>query len=227
MAHGSYLYIMSSILTSMGKFTAIGMRTPVTEPNALIINTCADNDTSEVGQLCRWSWSNPTNRKYTATYLDITAVSTEAMWQGTKIVMSGADSLFDDARPDQDILDGNWRKNKGKKPIGAYAGKGNILITNPGEARRKIYIPVFLNQISSWIADSWEVRNMLKMAINHDGNVYMRDFDTGRGIDRNGPMSHAWLLATILNLVFCGAGATDDAIKNKLPDAIREIGIGI
>lgn len=156
------------------------------------------------------------NRKYTATYADVRAVSTECMWQGTKL-------LPNQAQPDITILRGNWRKNKGKKPQGAYTGLFNPLITVPGEARRKIYIPVFLNQICSWISDSKEVRDMLKMAVNHDGNVYMRDFDTGRGIDRNGPMSHAWLLAIILNEAYIGIEATDEAIRTKLPEAIKSI----
>ncbi len=202
----------------MGKFTAIGMRTSITEPDALVINTCSDNDTPEVGNLLKWSWSNPTNRKYIAKYANITAVSTECMWQGTKL-------LSDSSLPDQAILEGYWRKNKGKKPAGAYTGHVGDAITSPGEARRKIYIPVFLDQICSWISDSEEVRTMLKTAFNFDGNVYLRDFDTGRGIDRNGPMSHAWLLATILNEVYVGTTATDEMIKNKMPAAIKSIGI--
>lgn len=175
----------------MGQFTAIGMRTKVEDPTALVINTCGGNDTAERGDATRWVWSNPTNRAITHRYHDITAVSTEALWQGTKIRagMSGPDAV---------TLAGDWRRGKGKRPQGAYAGPGAPLITTPGEARRTIYIPAFAAQIRFWLADE-QVVAWLQAARDHAGPVYLRDHDTGRGIDRNGPMSHAWLLATWLN----------------------------
>ena len=200
----------------MGHFTAIGMRTKVNDVTSLVINTCSDNDSREIGDIHRWSWSNPTNRKFLAGYADLNAVSVESLWQGTKI-------MNPTGHVDFSVIRGEWKKNKGKKPYGAYAGFGRPLITNQGEARRKIYIPAFTRQITSWIRESEEVRYMLKTAVNWDGNVYLRDFDTGRGIDRNGPMSHAWLLAIILNEIVIGKQATDDIIKNKLPDTVEKI----
>lgn len=175
----------------MGHFTAIGMRTKVEDQNALVINTCGKNDTNERGSEISWVWCNPTNRAITHHYQDITAVSVECLWQGTKIRkgMNG---------PDLETLNGDWRRGKGKRPIGAYAGPGQPLITTPGEARRKIYVPAFKNLIEHWLRDDI-VKDWLEKAINHTGSVYLRDHDTGRGIDRNGPMSHAWLFATFLN----------------------------
>lgn len=175
----------------MGKFTAIGMRARVTDPEALIVNTCSGNDTSEIGDDRRWSWANPTNRIIPHPYQDIVACSVEALWQGTKL-LAGQD------RPDPDILQGNWRKHKGKRPAGAYAGPGQPLITNPGEARRKIYIPAFDRLVQHWLQHP-EVRDRLDRARQHPGPVFLRDHDTGRGIDRNGPLSHAWVLAYYLN----------------------------
>ena len=180
------------MIESMGHFTAIGMRTPVTEPNALVINTCGRNDTAEKGDYTNWVWSNPTNRRFPAQYLDIEAVSTECLWQGTKLTPEYPS-------PRTEILQGNWRLNKGKRPNGAYNGHTAPAITNPGDARRKIYIPAFGNQIWRWIWNDEDVRDWVLKARKHDGPVYLRDFDTGRGIDRRGPLSHAWILATWLN----------------------------
>jgi hypothetical protein len=182
---------MSNII-SMGHFTAIGMRAKVTAPNALVINTCGRNDTTEKGEFTSWCWSNPTNRIITHHYEDITAVSVEALWQGTKL-------LAGMTRPDQDILDGNWRKNKGRRPAGAYAGPGKPLLTTPGAARRAIYLPAFRNLVEHWLGQDQEVVDWVQQARSWGGPVYLRDFDTGRGIDRNGPMSHAYVLATWLN----------------------------
>ena len=178
-------------IVSMGKFTAIGMRAKVPDDNAMIINTCSGNDTNEIGSLQSWTWSNPTNRAIKHRYHDVEAVSIEALWQATKL-MKGQE------KPDPEILGGNWRKNKGKRPIGAYAGPSQPLICTPGEARRKIYIPAFSNLISHWLNNA-EVRTFVRAATDWDGPVFLRDHDTGRGIDRNGPMSHAWVLATWLN----------------------------
>ncbi len=180
----------------MGKFTAIGMRTPTPE-GALVINTCADNDTDATGTLTRWSWSNPTNRRYPALYNPqpgevVQAASTEAMWQGTKIFAPGG-------RPDERTLAGDWRHGKAKRPIGAWAGEGQPLLTTAGAARRAIYLPAFRSQIEHWIFDSAKVREWLDEAGKWQGDIFLRDFDTGRGVERNGPMSHAWVLATYLN----------------------------
>lgn len=188
---------MSKVI-SMGHFTAIGMRTKVEDPKALIINTCSCNDTAEFGDETHWAWSNPTNRAIIHKYADIEAVSVECLWQGTKLLPS-------QTRPDPEILAGNWRKNKGKRPAGAYTGPNASrmdppypLITSPGEARRKIYIPAFRNLIEHWLGKDI-VRSFVEQAKAHPGPVYLRDHDTGRGIDRNGPMSHAWVLASFLN----------------------------
>lgn len=176
----------------MGQFTAIGMRQKVDDPTALIINTCANNDTTNAGHYQQWAWCNPTNQIVAHPYHDITAISVECLWQGTKLRTG-------QTQPDQEVLDGNWRKNKGKCPVGAYAGPGLPLITTPGEARRTIYIPAYRRLVDHWINTSEEVFDWVVNATNHKGNVYLRDHDTGRGLDRNGPMSHAWLLAMYLN----------------------------
>jgi hypothetical protein len=185
-------------IVSMGRFTAIGMRVKVTDKNALVINTCGRNDTAEKGDLTSWVWSNPTNRVITNhLYEDIEAVSVECLWQGTKLLPGMTE-------PDKEILNGNWRKNKGKRPAGAYAGKNEDgtprpLLTTPGAARRAIYIPAFKNLIEHWLWEDREVWNWVEQARCWDGPVFLRDHDTGRGIDRNGPLSHAWILATWLN----------------------------
>lgn len=179
-------------IESMGHFTAIGMRTKVEEPNALIINTCSDNDTEELGDKNRWSWSNPTNRRYLHRYHDVEAVSIECLWQACKM-REGM------VKPLEEVLAGNWRWGKGKKPIGAYAGPHQPLITTPGAARRAIYIPAFRSLIEGWIRDCPQVALWIQEARDHSGPVYLRDHDTGRGIDRNGPLSHAWVLASFLN----------------------------
>lgn len=176
----------------MGHFTAIGMRQSVTDSKAFVINTCGKNDTSEEGSPTSWVWSNPTNRVIEHPYEDIVAVSVECLWQGTKIRKGMQE-------PDLAILEGNWRGGKGRRPIGAWAGAGKPLITTPGEARRRIYIPAFRRLVEYWLESSERVREWVEAAKNHDGPVYLRDHDTGRGVDRNGPMSHAWLLASWLN----------------------------
>lgn len=175
----------------MGRLTAIGMRTKAENPQALVINTCGQNDTANVGTMESWVWSNPTNRAIVHTYAGIEAVSVEALWQGTKI-------FTPNGMPDQQTLSGDWRRGKAKRPIGAWAGANQPLIRTPGEARRRIYIPAFRRLVEHWLTDE-RVRTYLHRAQTHIGPVYLRDHDTGRGIDRNGPMSHAWVLATFLN----------------------------
>jgi len=178
-------------IKTIGHFTSIGMRTKVDDPTALVINTCGKNDTADKGTPESWVFCNPTNRAIVHHYEDIGAVSVEALWQGTKL-------LPGQTTPDHEILQGNWRKNKGKRPAGAYAGPNAPLITSPGEARLRIYIPAFKNLITHWLQDK-EVRTWISEAEQHDGPVYLRDHDTGRGIMRNGPMSHSWLFCVWLN----------------------------
>jgi hypothetical protein len=181
-----------SKISSMGHFTAIGMRVHVPESDALVISTCSNNDTSLRGNFNQWSWSNPTNRAIEHHYEGISAVSVESLWQGTKIFQDGG-------RPDPETLRGDWRRGKAKRPIGAWAGEGNPLICRPGDARRKIYIPAFERLILHWTRKDDQVADWIEQAKKHPGPVYLRDHDVGRGIDRNGPMSHAWVLATYLN----------------------------
>jgi hypothetical protein len=181
----------SARIVRMGHFTAIGMRTPV-EPGALIINTCSGNDTAERGTFTAWTWSNPTNRAILHSYEDVKAVSVECLWQGTKIFTR-------DAGADEAALAGAWRRGKAKRPIGAWAGVGQPLITSPGEARRRIYLPAFKRLIAYWMLDHEVATWVARAKLWTSGPVYLRDWDTGRGLDRNGPMSHAWVLATWLN----------------------------
>lgn len=178
----------------MPKFTPIGMRTKTPE-GAQVINTCSDNDTSETGNATRWSWSNPTNRRYPAIHKNdagCAAISLECLWQGTKIRGNANE-------PDAQTLAGDWRRGKGKKPRGAWNGPNRPLITTPGEARREIYLPAFITQIHRQLTENAAARALLDAAMRDPRPAYLRDFDTGQGIDRNGPMSHAWVLATILN----------------------------
>lgn len=182
-------------IVSMGKFTAIGMRTPAKDlqPNHIVINTCGKNDTAEKGEFNTWVWANPTNRAIIHQYQDITAVSVECLWQGTKILKTNSTNI-----PDPIILNGDWRRGKGRAPRGAYAGPDQPLITSPGQARRQIYVPAFRNLIQYWMQDE-EVNAWIDQCRKHEGPIYLRDHDTGRGIDRNGPMSHAWLFCEFLN----------------------------
>lgn len=182
---------MPSRIVQMGHFTAIGMRAKVEDPSALVINTCGGNDTHEKGNPTNWVWSNPTNQAIDHVYQDVEAVSVECLWQGTKIFELGG-------KPDELTLLGAWRRGKAKKPLGAWRGEGIPLITSPGGARRAIYVPAFTRLVEHWMQDQ-EVAKWVQQAISHPGPVYLRDHDTGRGIDRNGPMSHAWVLATFLN----------------------------
>ena len=122
----------------------------------------------------------------------VVAVSIEALWQGTKIFKAGG-------IPDQFTLGGDWRRGKGKKPIGSWAGAGSALHQTPGDARRAIYIPAFIRQIYRILMLGTGAEALLRYAGRHSGNVLLRDWDTGRGLEQRGPMSHAWVLACILN----------------------------
>jgi hypothetical protein len=175
----------------MGKFTAIGMRTKVEDKTAMVVNTCGKNDTDGYGDHESWVWSNPTNRAIIHPYEGYQAVSVECLWQGTKIFCEGG-------TPDELTLKGDWRRGKAKRPIGAWAGEGRPLIRTPGQARRQIYVPAFRNLYEYWSQDT-AVCKMLVAARTWNGPVFLRDHDTGRGIDRNGPMSHSWLMCEFLN----------------------------
>lgn len=172
-----------SKIVSMGRFTAIGMRARVKDPRALVINTCGQNDTAERGSFESWVWSNPTNRAVGHEYCGVKAVSVECLWQGTKVFREGG-------VPDEITLAGDWRRGKAKKPVGAWAGEGQPLIRTPGEARRRIYVPAFKRLVEHWLSDE-TVAEWVRRAREHDGPVFLRDHDTGRGIDRRGPLSHA------------------------------------
>jgi hypothetical protein len=204
-------------LPSMGKFTAIGMRTPVVESNALVINTCSDNDKTLIGSMTQWSWCNPTNRLVSVVHPEdstVEAVSVEALWQGTKIFKPGE-------YPDPLTLAGDWRRAKAKRPIGAWAGDGVPLHNTPASARRAIYIPAFIRQKYTILfsntldISSHYASELVRKAAQHDGPVYLRDWDTGRGVERNAPMSHAWLLAEILNTGTVPQGYLDDELQQQ------------
>jgi hypothetical protein len=198
----------------MTNFIATGMRTKLPE-GAHAVNTCIRNDTAETGSGTAWAWSNPTNRMFPATHKndpECSAVSLECLWQGTKIRTAGTG-------PDQQILRGYWRRGKGRRPIGAWNGPNRPLITSPGEARREIYLPAFVNQLHRQLTENVAAREMLLDAIATHDTIYLRDFDTGQGVDRNGPMSHAWVMATILN----GDDAKFGKIDNNTADKIAEI----
>lgn len=175
----------------MGIFIPTGMRTKIADPAAMIINTCSGNDTDEAGTPTQWAWANPTNRAHPHEYHGHHAASTECLWQGTKLRAGQTE-------PDPRTMAGEWRRGKGKRPTGAYAGPGQPPITTPGGARRAIYIPAYRRQIEAWMRDE-RIQAWIQAARDHQGPIYLRDHDTGQGIDRNGPMSHAWLLAQWLN----------------------------
>ena len=178
-------------IVSMGHFTAVGMRVKIEDPRALTIGTCGKNDTDERGTFESWVWSNPTNRAVRHRYEDVEAVSTESLWQGTKIFVEGG-------APDLQTLQGDWRRGKAKRPVGAYGGPGKPLLRSAGAARLRIYLPAFQRQVEHWLEDP-VVKEWVERARQHDGPVYLRDHDTGRGVLRNGPMSHGWVLASYLN----------------------------
>jgi hypothetical protein len=179
------------MIVSMGKFTAVGMRVRISDSSALVISTCGGNDTADKGSFESWVWSNPTNQAIDHHYEGVDAVSVECLWQGCKIFKFGG-------RPDELTLMGDWRRGKAKRPIGAWRGEGIPLITSPGGARRAIYVPAFRRLVEHWLQDE-EVKGWVEKAKQHPGPVFLRDHDTGRGIDRNGPMSHAWVLCEYLN----------------------------
>lgn len=176
----------------MGTFIPTGMREPIEDDYALIIDTCAGNDTALVGDELRWVWANPTNRRFSHRYHGLEAVSVAALWQGTKVYGPVNE-------PDELALAGDWRRGKGRTPRGAWAGPGEDLIDEIGEARRAIFVPAYSFQIMSWVVGNDRVQEMVHKARHHEGPVYLRDHDTEQGVDNPTAMSHAWLLAVWLN----------------------------
>lgn len=208
-----------------GAFTAVGMRTSLNDKGVNVVNTCAHNDTDLIGDNKRWAWTNPTNRKYLVTHPNdpnTKAVSVECLWQGAKM-MAGQ------TVPDTQALNGDWRRGKGKRPVGAWNGSNKPLITNPGEARRRIYIPAYVTQIHAHITNSEYVAEVVRASIyvaEMGLRTALRDHDTGRGVGRNGPLSHAWVLAVILNNNEPELGALDNETLEKIAD-IQAIASGI
>ncbi len=184
----------------MGKFTAIGHTTRA-PAGAVVVETCSHNDTCDAGNDINWSWANPTNRRFGASFAGVGAVSVEALWQGLK-------ALPGEACPDYRTLRlGDWRRGKKMRPAGHWGGDGKPLITTAGEARRRIYLPAYAAQIDRWLRHDLAVVDRLASLRAAPGFVFLRDWDTGRGVDdavddrgrHNGPMSHAWALCVWLN----------------------------
>lgn len=167
------------------------MRQPVPDRRALVINTCSGNKTAELGDTTHWTWANPTNLAVAHPYYDVEAVSVECLWQGTKILHPSG-MTKDNLR----CLAGDWRLGKGRRPLGAYAGPDQPWIKDPGQARRAIYLPAYNRLVQHWMRHG--ALELVQAARLHPATVYLRDHDTGQGIDRDGPMSHAWLLSVWL-----------------------------
>lgn len=181
-------------IVSMGKFTAVGMRAKVPE-GSIVVNTCSGNDGAEYGDDTHWNWANPTNRRFPPQiYFGHQAASVECLWQGFKVYSLRGDG----STPNLDTLAGDWRLAKGKKPLGHWDGPGRYPINDPGKARRQIYIPNYRHQIEQALIMP-HVRKMVMKLRDDALPVFLRDHDTGRGVDQPKPMSHAWLLAVYLN----------------------------
>jgi len=161
------------------------------------IDTCHANGQNIAGDFSRWAWANPTNTRFPVTYADVTAVSVEALWQGTKIRKNMQ-------VPDPDTLAGDWRRAKGRKPLGHWSGEHGLLL-GLTMARLKIYLPAYINQIHNFLQVEERAKRSLlnaEQGIKQGFKIALRDFDTGEGVANNSPMSHAWVLATILNGTF-------------------------
>ncbi len=197
----------------MAIFVPVGMRASIPPADdVLIVNTCSDNDSTFLGDAVRWSWSNPTNRMYSATLGftggELRAVSVEAMWQGTKVLPNTPGLVQRDGgfyldtesfkAANRDALSGNWRTHKGKKPVGAWVGPDKPLIRSPGEARRSIYLPVYLDQLTK-MTKLTQPRTLVDLARFKYSKVFLRDHDTGYSINANRALSHAFLLSAFLN----------------------------
>ncbi len=161
---------------------------------SLCIDTCLDNDKSYPGNSRRWSWANPTNTRFVVEYGRMTFISVEALWQAAKV-------FIHDGQPDLGIATtpGAWRRAKKRRPFGHWGGPGKPPITTAGEARRRIYVPAYERQITQWLRDPQVAQWVLWARDYGAASVYLRDWDTGKGLDNAGPMSHGWLLAYYLN----------------------------
>lgn len=159
-------------------------------PGGVAVDTCSDNDTASRGSFWKWSWTNPTNQAYAPTYEGVAATSVECLWQGLKDIKGRP-------CPDPETLAGDWRRGKKRRPRGHWGGPNRLLITDAGEARRRIYVPAYAALIAHWMTDP-VVADLVRRARVYPGIVYLRDYDTGRGLDNAGPMSHAWVLSVWL-----------------------------
>lgn len=68
-----------------------------------------------------------------------------------------------------------------------------------GAARRAIYVPAYRLQVERWLAASATLRDRVARLRADPRPVAAQDYDEGRGLDRLGPMSHAWVLCMWLN----------------------------
>lgn len=181
------------------KYRVLQMRAPAPQDAGLVINVACGNDKPGKGDFYAWAWASPTNTRYQAHFQwgeaatqCLHAKSVECLWQGTKMFHPTSQG------PDPEVLEGNWRKYKGYKPHGAWGGPEGRLLDRV-DARRLIYIPAYRTQIMQWLLDDAEVQGWVDRSRLEPGFVYLRDFDTGEGLDNPRPMSHAWVLATFLN----------------------------
>lgn len=163
-------------------------------PDAYVIETCSDNDTPKSGASRRWSWANPSNTRFPVLYGGRVFCSTEGLWQGAKVFThDGQPDMVAGAKP------GHWRRAKKRRPFGHWGGPDQAPITTAREARLRVYLPAYKAQIEQWMTADPEVARWVAEARAHAGIVYLRDWDTGKGLDNGGPMSHGWLLAYYLN----------------------------
>lgn len=124
---------------------------------------------------------------------DILCKSVECIWQGSKVFS------LENPAPDYFVLFGkkSFMKNKGKKPLGTWAG-GHDIITNVGDARRTVYIPAY-----RWVLDNrlrLQVKRILKIARSHQRKrMYLYDFNDNFDVDNPAPLAHCSVLAQYLN----------------------------
>ena len=158
-------------------------------PNTLFANTCSGNDTAVVSDPTNWTWANPTNTttRVPIAGTSLTAASTECAWQETKVLpntpglretpggwfLSETDFLAANGA----TLNGNRRRGKGWRPIGAWVGADRPLLTDPAEARRAIYLPAYAAQLAA-AEQHPGVAPILAHAATHE-LVYLRDHNTG------------------------------------------------
>jgi len=84
------------------------------------------------------------------------------------------------------------------KAAGAWVGPDKPLIRSLGEARRAIYLPVYLEQLTK-ITRLGQVRATLDLARFKYIKVFLRDFGTSYLINANRALSHAFLLSAFLS----------------------------